>query len=278
MSTSDAADPTLSNGTGASSNGSGGAAAGSATSSAPRRDAPPLLELRGVTAAYGRIEVLHGIDLAVAEGSVCALLGPNGAGKTTTISVCSGLMVPTGGDLFIAGRRINGASPDQLARAGVCTVPEGRGIFPNLTVAENLQMMTLTGRSMAEVEATAYERFPRLAERRKQVAGTLSGGEQQMLSLARGLATSPALLLLDELSMGLAPMIVEELYGIVAQIASSGVSILVVEQFARTVLGVADTAALMLHGHVTRLGSPQEIEQELSSAYLGGESGSPATS
>jgi branched-chain amino acid transport system ATP-binding protein len=234
---------------------------------------PPLLELRGVTAAYGRIEVLHGIDLVVAEGSVCALLGPNGAGKTTTISVCSGLMVPTGGDLYIAGRRVNGASPDQLARAGVCTVPEGRGIFPNLTVRENLQMMTLTGRSIAEIEASAYERFPRLSERRKQVAGTLSGGEQQMLSLARGLATDPALLLLDELSMGLAPMIVEELYGIVAQIAASGVSILIVEQFARTVLGVADTAALMLHGHVTKVGEPHEIERELSSAYLGGDTG-----
>jgi branched-chain amino acid transport system ATP-binding protein len=242
-----------------------------------RPSSPPLLELRGITAAYGRIEVLHGVDLAVPEGSVFALLGPNGAGKTTTISVCSGLMAPTGGDLFIAGRRVNGASPDQLARAGVCTVPEGRGIFPNLTVRENLQMMTFTGRSLAEIEAVAYERFPPLAERRSQVGGTLSGGEQQMLSMARGLATEPALLLLDELSMGLAPMVVEELFGIVSQIAASGLSILVVEQFARTVLGVADRAALMLHGHVTRIGSPHEIEQELSSAYLGTDAGTTGT-
>jgi branched-chain amino acid transport system ATP-binding protein len=230
----------------------------------------PLLELRGITAAYGRIEVLHGIDLVVPEGTVCALLGPNGAGKTTTINVCSGLMRPTGGDLFIAGRRVNGASPDQLARAGVCTVPEGRAIFPNLTVAENVEMMSLTGRSRREVEERAYSRFPRLAERRKQLAGTLSGGEQQMLAMARAMATDPALLLLDELSMGLAPMIVEELYGIVAQIAAAGLAILVVEQFARTVLGVADTAALLVHGHITKVGSPTDIEAELSSAYLGG--------
>jgi branched-chain amino acid transport system ATP-binding protein len=229
----------------------------------------PLLELRGVRAAYGRIEVLHGVDLVLPEGSVFALLGPNGAGKTTTLSVCSGLMVPTGGGVYIAGRRMNGAAPDQLARSGVCTIPEGRGVFPNLTVRENLQMMTFGGVSMAEVEDIAYNRFPRLKERRSQLAGTMSGGEQQMLSMARGLATNPALLLLDELSMGLAPLIVEELYGIVAQIAADGVSILVVEQFAHTVLGVADIAAIMLHGHIVRVGSPSELEDELSAAYLG---------
>lgn len=234
-------------------------------------EAPPLLELRGVHAAYGRIEVLHGVDLSVPEGSVVALLGPNGAGKTTTISVCSGLMVPTKGSVYVAGRRVNGASPDQLARAGLCTIPEGRSVFPNLTVEENLAMVTFAGRrSFAEVSEETYGRFPRLKERRRQLAGTLSGGEQQMLALARGLASDPALLLLDELSMGLAPLIVEELYEAVRQIARTGVSILVVEQFARTVLGVADLAAIMLHGRVVKLGAPSELEEELSTAYLGG--------
>jgi len=229
----------------------------------------PVLELKGVRAAYGRIEVLHGVDLAVPQGAVVALLGPNGAGKTTTLGVCSGLIEPTAGGLYLAGRRVNGAAPDQLARAGVCTVPEGRGVFASLTVRENLQMMTYTGSSLRHIEEVAYARFPRLGERRTQVAGTLSGGEQQMLSMARGLATEPALLLLDELSMGLAPLIVEQLYEIVAQIAKDGVSILVVEQFARTVLGVADLAGIMLQGQVTRMGPPHELEDELSAAYLG---------
>jgi branched-chain amino acid transport system ATP-binding protein len=143
-------------------------------------------------------------------------------------------------------------------------------VFPNLTVRENLEMMTFSGRPLKVVEEIAYEQFPRLAERRSQMVGTLSGGEQQMLSMARGLATDPALLLLDELSMGLAPMIVEELYGHVARIAAGGVSILVVEQFARTVLGVADRAAIMAHGRIQRVGPPDELEEELSAAYLGG--------
>jgi len=233
-------------------------------------DRSPLLELRGVRAAYGRIEVLHGVDLAVPQGSVVALLGPNGAGKTTTIAVCSGLLAPTAGTVRIAGRDVRGATPDQLARAGVCTVPEGRGIFPNLTVRENLEMMTFAARDPELVEEEAYTRFPRLAERRHQLAGTLSGGEQQMLALARGLATRPALLLLDELSMGLAPMLVEQLYGVVAQIAAEGVSILVVEQFARTVLDVADEAVVMVHGEVVRTGPPASLADELSVTYLGG--------
>jgi branched-chain amino acid transport system ATP-binding protein len=232
----------------------------------------PLLELRDVRAAYERIDVLYGIDLVVPTGAVVALLGPNGAGKTTTLRVAAGLHPPTGGDVLIAGRRVNGARPEELARRGLCLIPEGRGIFPNLTVRENLRMMTYTGSSLARIEEVAYTRFPRLGERRRQVAGTLSGGEQQMLAMARGLATDPALLLLDELSMGLAPIIVEELYGIVAQVARDGVSILVVEQFARTVLGVADYAAIMVHGRIARAGPPEALEDELSSTYLGGTS------
>jgi branched-chain amino acid transport system ATP-binding protein len=230
----------------------------------------PLVELQGVRASYGRIEVLHGIDLVVPPGCVFALLGPNGAGKTTALNVVSGQMAATHGSVFLAGRRVNGATPDQLARAGVCTIPEGRGVFPNLTVRENLRMMTFAGCSLEHVEEVAYTRFPRLGERRSQVVGTMSGGEQQMLAMARGLATDPALLLLDELSMGLAPLIVEELYGVVAQLAAAGMSILVVEQFARTVLGVADYAALMTHGRIRRVGRPDEVADELSEAYLGG--------
>ena len=228
-----------------------------------------LLELRDIRAAYDGIDVLYGVDLVVPRGSVVALLGPNGAGKTTTLRVASGLHPPTGGDLIVGGRRANGAQPEELARCGLCLVPEGRGIFPNLSVRENLRMMTYSGQSMRTIEEAAFERFPRLRDRRSQLAGTLSGGEQQMLAMGRGLATQPALLLLDELSMGLAPIIVEELYEIVAQIARDGVSILVVEQFARTVLGVADYAAIMVHGRIAKIGPPSELEAELSTAYLG---------
>jgi branched-chain amino acid transport system ATP-binding protein len=230
----------------------------------------PLLELRGVRAGYGAIEVLHGVDLDLRAGEVMAVLGPNGAGKTTTLKVLAGLHPLDGGDVWVAGRRVNGARPEDLARAGLCLIPEGRGIFPSLTVRENLRMATYRGMPMRHVEEIAYGRFPRLAERRGQVAGTLSGGEQQMLALARGLATDPGILVLDELSMGLAPIVVEQLYSQVADMARNGVSILVVEQFARVVLGVADRAAIMLNGRVTDIGTPVEIEAKLSSAYLGG--------
>jgi branched-chain amino acid transport system ATP-binding protein len=229
----------------------------------------PLLELQGITAAYGTIEVLHGVDLVVPPASVVALLGPNGAGKTTTMSVACGLLAPTGGRVMMANRDVTGVKPEELARRGVTTIPEGKGIFPNLTVRENLLMATYAGIDIGHVEEVAYDRFPRLGERRSQVAGTLSGGEQQMLAMARGLAVDPAVLLLDELSMGLAPLVVEELYGIVAQIAHAGTSILVVEQFARTVLGVADVAAVMVNGTIRAVGPPSEIENELSAAYLG---------
>ncbi|HET8929474.1 MAG TPA: ABC transporter ATP-binding protein [Acidimicrobiales bacterium] len=229
----------------------------------------PLLELCGVRASYGRIEALHGVDLVLPAGSVLALLGPNGAGKSTTLKVLGGLVPATRGCVHLAGRHINGTAPHELARAGVAMIPEGRGVFPRLTVHENLRMASHTGMDTATIEERAYERFPRLGERRRQLAGTMSGGEQQMLALARGLASDPAVLVLDELSMGLAPLIVAELYELVAQVAATGVSILVVEQFARTVLGVADLAAIMVGGRITAEGRPSEIEAELASAYLG---------
>jgi branched-chain amino acid transport system ATP-binding protein len=230
----------------------------------------PILELRNVRAGYGSIDVLHGVNLSVGAGEVVALLGPNGAGKSTTIKVISGLLRPSAGHLIVAGRDVTGASAGALARAGLCTIPEGRGIFPNLTVRENLLMATFAGHKLSDIEESTYSRFPRLGERRTQLAGTMSGGEQQMLSLARALATKPAILLLDELSMGLAPIIVAELYNQVAAIAAEGVSVLVVEQFARTVLGVADTAVLLAHGSVRMSGKASEIGDDvLAGAYLG---------
>lgn len=228
-----------------------------------------LLSLRGLRAAYGPLEVLHGIDLEVPAKKVVAILGPNGAGKSTLLNVLAGLHPASAGSVTLAGRRVNGASADALARAGLCLIPEGRGIFANLTVHEHLRMVTHAGRGLAEVEEETYTRFPRLAERRSQVAGTLSGGEQQMLALARALATHPAMLMLDELSMGLAPMIVEALYEQVAAIAAGGVSVIVVEQFARAVLGVADLAAIMVHGRVGVMGTPADVATRLSDAYLG---------
>ena len=228
-----------------------------------------VLELSGVHAAYGRIQVLHGVDLLVPERSVVALLGPNGAGKTTTLRVASGQMRPTVGCVHIMGKHVNGASADALARAGVCAIPEGRGIFANLTVEENLRLVTFGGVSTGEVEERSYAQFPKLKQRRKQVAGTMSGGEQQMLALARAVATDPALLMLDEISMGLAPLIVAELYELVAQIARQGVAILLVEQFAQTALAVADYAAVMAQGKIRTFGQPADIEDELQSAYLG---------
>lgn len=228
-----------------------------------------VLELRGVRGGYGSIDVLHGVDLAVAPGQVHALLGPNGAGKTTTLGVCSGQIVPSAGEVLLCGREVNGVGVDELARAGVCLVPEGRGVFPNLTVAENLRMWTHAGTSFAEVQERAFARFPRLAERHQQLAGTLSGGEQQMLALSRALVTDPAVVLLDELSMGLAPLIVEDLYARVAELAAGGLSILIVEQFAPVVLGICDVASVMVHGRVARTGTPADVADDLAEAYLG---------
>ncbi len=233
-------------------------------------DEDPVLELVGVRAAYGAIEVLKGVDLRVPAGSVVALLGPNGGGKTTTMKVVSGLMPTTAGELWFAGRNVTGITATEASRLGVCSIPEGRGVFANLTVRENLWVATGTGARLADLEEAAYARFPRLADRRGQLAGSMSGGEQQMLALSRALGTDPAVLLLDELSMGLAPMIVSEMYDIVGGLAAEGISILVAEQFARVVLPIADTAALMLGGRVVKVGRPADVEDELSTTYLGG--------
>jgi len=231
----------------------------------------PLLELIDVHAAYGRIDVLHGVNLRVPRGKVFALLGPNGAGKSTTVQVASGRLVPTSGCLHVAGHHVNGTPPAALARAGVCTIPEGRGIFPNLTVDENLWVATHVSDAEREtVRERAFTSFPRLGQRQHQLAGTLSGGEQQMLAMSRALATDPSLLILDEVSMGLAPLILKELYDAVGHLKEMGIAILAVEQFAEVALRVADVAAIMAQGRVQAIGPPTEIAAMVSGSYLGG--------
>jgi branched-chain amino acid transport system ATP-binding protein len=236
------------------------------------------LSAADVRAGYGRIEVLHGVSFDVPKGSALALLGPNGAGKTTLLKAISGQLALTTGMVEVEGRRLGRNATEQLARSGVCMIPEGRSIFPNLTVAENLLMYTFRQRGLKAswVEERAMERFPALARRRKQLAGTLSGGEQRMLSMARALTTDPQILLLDELSMGLAPLVVEELYGVVGQLVSSEqLTIIMVEQFVQTALSFADYAAIMVNGELVKRGTPAEIRSDVVGAYLGDETDAP---
>ncbi|HEY5025596.1 MAG TPA: ATP-binding cassette domain-containing protein [Acidimicrobiales bacterium] len=239
---------------------------------APMTANTPMLSISDVSAAYGRIEVVHGVSLEVPEGSVYALLGPNGAGKSTLLKVASGRMPATSGTVTFDGEEIRRPVPDRLARKGLCAVPEGRAVFPNLTVAENLLMYSYRSRAtkVADLEEQSYARFPVLGERRRQLAGRLSGGEQQMLALARALFTNPRMLLLDEISMGLAPLVVAELYELVAQaVADEGITILLVEQFAQTALAIADQAGVMVNGRLVRAGSPAEVGEHLLDAYMG---------
>jgi ABC-type branched-subunit amino acid transport system ATPase component len=245
--------------------------ASTATPAQPRSDEMALSAV-DVRAAYGRIEVLHGVSLTVPKGSALALLGPNGAGKTSLLKAISGQLPLTGGTVEVRGSGLGRNATERLARSGVCMIPEGRSIFPNLTVTENLLMYTFrhSGLKSAWVEERAFERFPVLGSRKKQLAGTLSGGEQRMLSMARALTTDPDILLLDELSMGLAPLIVEELYGFVGQlVASEQLTIVMVEQFVQTALSIADRAAIMVNGELVKEGQPNEIRDEVVGAYLG---------
>jgi branched-chain amino acid transport system ATP-binding protein len=237
----------------------------------PETDAVPALEFRGLRAGYGEIEVLHGVDLTLPAGAVYALLGPNGAGKTTTLKALSGrLPVRKGGVVKLHGVDITKRTAEKRSRLGLCTIPEGRGVFPNLTVTENLQMWTFRGGvRRRDVQEQAFARFPILSQRRNQLAGTLSGGEQQMLAMSRALSTNPKVLLLDEISMGLAPLIVAELYEVVAGLAATGLSILVVEQSVRTALSVADRAAVMASGRIVLTGTPDEVRSSVVDVYLG---------
>jgi branched-chain amino acid transport system ATP-binding protein len=228
----------------------------------------PLLELTDITAGYGSVRALHGVSLAVDEGTVVSVLGANGAGKTTTLRAVSGT-VRTGGTIQYAGKT-GGRSPEQAARAGIAHVPEGRGTFVELSVWENLRLGAYTSRKADFARVVAY--FPWLEQRRNQQAGTLSGGEQQMLALARALMSRPRLLLLDEPSLGLAPMLVRELFAIVARLnADEGLTVLVVEQNANVALDASQRAYVLEAGRVAVEGTSEELRRNESvrRSYLG---------
>jgi branched-chain amino acid transport system ATP-binding protein len=226
-----------------------------------------VLELRGVTAGYGETTVLRDVDLVVPDGATVALLGPNGAGKTTLLRVASGLLRPRSGQVLVDGRDVTGQPPHVLTRSGVCHVPEGRGIFGQLTVRDNL-LLQAAGRTDAVEQATSA--FPRLGERLDQAAGTLSGGEQQMLALARAYVQQPRTALLDEVSMGLAPVIVDEIFAFLGTLAREGAALLLVEQYVTKALAMADYVVLLNKGRVSFWGEPAELDgQDLFKQYAG---------
>jgi len=228
-----------------------------------------MLELRNVSAGYGTGRVLENVNLVVPDGAVVALLGPNGAGKTTLLKVMSGLLRPMSGRVLLDGEDVTGASPFELARSGICHVPEGRGIFPTLSVADNLRLQAPRSVDRRAVELAAAV-FPRLAQRRNQLAGTMSGGEQQMLALSRAYVAEPATVLLDEVSMGLAPLIVDEIFRYLRRIASEGISLLVVEQYVARALELADYVYILNRGRIRFAGEPAEVgDQTVLESYLG---------
>ena len=242
----------------------------------PENVAPPVLEIRDVVVHYGRIEALHGVSLTVREGELVTLLGSNGAGKTTLMRAISGLRPVSAGSVWFGGRDITKVKAHQRARDGLVQAPEGRGIFPGMTVTENLEMGCYGRKfeSKADHDRTLewlFETFPRLAERRDQVGGTLSGGEQQMLAIARALMARPRVLLLDEPSMGLAPMVISQIFAIIAEINAQGTTILLVEQNAAQALRCSDRAYILETGNVTRDGTAADLlaDDSVRAAYLG---------
>jgi branched-chain amino acid transport system ATP-binding protein len=235
-----------------------------------------LLEARGIRTGYGRLPVVFNVDLEVKEGEIVALLGANGAGKTTTLRALSGMLPLMAGDICLDGTSLKGNAPDTIARGGVVHVPQGRGIFPNLRVDETLRLAcAMAGVRRAEADARvtdAYAIFERLHERRAQLAGTLSGGEQQMLAIARGLIMKPRVLMIDEMSQGLAPTIVQGLFGIVRSLPEQGVSVLIVEQFVTHALAVASRAYVLEKGEVSLSGDAAELARDeafVKGSYLG---------
>jgi branched-chain amino acid transport system ATP-binding protein len=229
-----------------------------------------MLELRNISAGYDTGLVLRNVNLTIPDNAVVALLGPNGAGKTTLLRVASGLLKPTTGQILLNGEDLTGAPPFELNRRGVCLVPEGRGIFRALSVADNLRLQAGKGSARAAIKR-AVEAFPRLGERLKQNAGTLSGGEQQMLALAHAYVSQPSVVLLDEVSMGLAPKIVDEIFVHLQNIAAEGAALLLVEQYIPRALELADYVCILNRGRVRFTGKPSEIgEQTVIESYLGG--------
>lgn len=231
-----------------------------------------LLELRGMHVFYGAIEALKGIDLTVRKGEIVALLGGNGAGKTTTLRTISGMLQPRVGEVLYRGERIDGIKSHELVQFGIGHVPEGRRVFATMTVRENLEMGAYKFNSVDSADLDrAFTLFPRLAERRSQLAGTLSGGEQQMLAIGRALMGRPELLLLDEPSMGLAPLIVQQIFEIIEEINKQGTTVLLVEQNATQALGLADRGYVLETGAVAMSGPASELlsDTRIRAAYLG---------
>ena len=233
-----------------------------------------LLKLEDAVLNYGKIEALHGISLEVAEGEVVALIGANGAGKTSTMRALSGVRGLSAGTITFNGENVTKLRADQRMRKGLCLTPEGRGVFPGMTVTENLDMGAYTRRdksAIAEDFDRVFGLFPRLLERKKQIAGTMSGGEQQMLAIGRALMSRPKLLMLDEPSMGLAPMLIQQIFDIITEISQQGTTILVVEQNAKQALSRSDRAYVLETGTIVKTGTGAELldDPSVREAYLG---------
>ena len=228
-----------------------------------------MLELHGIEAGYGaRHTVLRDVSLAIQPGTVAAVLGPNGAGKTTMLRVASGLLRPTAGTVLLGGEDVTRTPPSARARRGLCHIPDSRGVYPTLTVRENLVLSSRKGEEAAALErATAA--FPVLGEKLGQRAGQLSGGQQQMLSLVRAYLTNPTLVLVDEASMGLAPVVVDQIFEFLGQLTASGTGLLIVEQYVSRALALADTVYVMNKGRVAFAGKSAEITDDLFLHYLG---------
>ncbi len=232
----------------------------------------PLLSVQNLDVKYASVQALFDVSIDVPPGSVVAVLGANGAGKSTLARSVSGLVPPTGGHVFFDGQEITKAHPHEIRRAGLVHIPEGRGIFPGLSVQENLRMaVRRVGRPEQRKSAIshAYDMFPRLAERRSQRAGTLSGGEQQMLALARALAVPPKLIIADEMSLGLAPLVVDFVFESIARAAETGVTIVLIEQFIHRALALASQCVILKQGSVAWAGSADNARQEVLDRYLG---------
>ena len=237
---------------------------------------PVLLDVRDIVVHYGRIEALHGVSLQVRQGELVTLLGSNGAGKTTMMRAISGLRPLSSGSVWFEGRDISKVKAHQRVIDGLIQAPEGRGVFPGMSVLENLQMGCYGRKFDSKAEHNerldwVLETFPRLAERRSQVGGTLSGGEQQMLAIGRALMARPRVLLLDEPSMGLAPMVISQIFKIISEINSTGTTVLLVEQNAQQALSRSDRAYILETGTVTRSGPARELlaDDSIRAAYLG---------